>query len=238
MQASSFSKAGNDQGAQRHDSDAGAAVYSPLALKAYDLWVLGFSNRWAWQCSTRDVLLPFYRANVGPNHLEVGVGTGFYPANAGFGAGQRITLLDLNPNTLAAASRRLRPRAVEARVVDILKPLPPLERERFDSISLFYLLHCLPGDMAYKANAFASLKTWLKPEGVLFGATILGDAAEHNRVGRMLMKVYNRKGIFGNLADTLESLQAALEAHFAEVQVRQQGKVALFSARLPSQVSS
>jgi hypothetical protein len=29
------------------DTQAGAAVYSPFALKVYDLWVLGASNRWA-----------------------------------------------------------------------------------------------------------------------------------------------------------------------------------------------
>ena len=62
------------------DTDKGAAVYSPLVLGIYDLWVLGISNRYAWRCSTTAVLLPFFRQHIGQRHLDVGVGTGFYPA--------------------------------------------------------------------------------------------------------------------------------------------------------------
>ncbi len=47
------------------DTDQGAAVYTPLILKLYDWWVLGFSNRYAWQCSTRAVLLPFFQQHMG-----------------------------------------------------------------------------------------------------------------------------------------------------------------------------
>jgi ubiquinone/menaquinone biosynthesis C-methylase UbiE len=214
-----------------HGTEVGAAIYSPLALKLYDLWVLGFSNRWAWECPTQSILLPFYRKHIGQNHLEVGAGTGFYPANACARANQRISLLDLNPNTLNTASRRIGKAVVKTHMADILAPLPTLEGQGFDSISLFYLLHCLPGDMTHKSKAFASLKSWLKPDGILFGATILGDDASHNWVGRRLMKLYNRKGVFGNRADTEESLRNGLEGHFERVEVRRHGKVALFSAK-------
>ena len=74
--------------------------------------------------------------------------------------------------------------------------------ERYDSISLFYLLHCLPGPLAAKAEKFARLKHKLQPDGVLFGATILWDEAGHNGFGRVLMNIYNKKGIFGNHHDT------------------------------------
>lgn len=66
------------------DTEKGAAIYSPLMLKLYDWWVLGISNRYAWRCSTDAVLLPFFRQHVGRRHLDVGVGTGFYPVHAGF----------------------------------------------------------------------------------------------------------------------------------------------------------
>ncbi|HEX8956596.1 MAG TPA: class I SAM-dependent methyltransferase [Burkholderiaceae bacterium] len=221
------------QNQSRHvDTKDGAAVYSPAVLKLYDWWVLGISNRYAWGCPTRSVLLPFYRRHLSGDHLDVGVGTGFYPAHGGMPATQKISLLDLNRNSLAAACARiahLHPVAIED---DVLHPSGALGARQYDSISLFYLLHCLPGSMEEKAAVFALLSRHLTKNGVLYGATILGDEAGHNWFGGKLMKVYNKKGIFGNAGDTLEGLKSALGRHFAETTVERHGKVALFTARL------
>lgn len=214
-----------------YDSQAGAAVYSPAVLKLYDWWVLGVSNRWAWQCPTRRVLLPFYRRHVGARHLDVGVGTGFYLQHAGFRSDHHIALLDLNENSLYAAVRRLGRADAERFVQDVMQPAVALQGRHFDSIALFYLLHCLPGTMADKAHVFGHLKHHLAEGGVLYGATILGDAAGHSAMGRKLMAIYNEKGIFGNRADTLDGLTKALEQHFVEVDIQQHGKVACFVAR-------
>jgi len=212
----------------------GAAVYSDRVLKIYDRWVLGFSNNHAWQCPTGTVLLPFFSQHLGRDHLDVGVGSGFYLANSPEAAGQRITLVDLNDNSLRAAAARIANRQPTLVREDVLKPSGALGERKFDAISLFYLLHCLPGDMAQKGPAvFGLLRRHLSPEGVLYGATILGDEAKHNWIGRRLMKLYNGKGIFGNRTDTLASLREALAGQFGEVEVRQVGKVALFSARKP-----
>jgi len=215
------------------DTSAGAAVYSPFVLKLYDAWVLGFSNSCAWRCPTRGVLLPFYREHLRQRHLDVGVGTGYYLAHAGFSAEQRIALLDLNETSLRTAAQRMGrpPQALYA--TDVMQPLTLPDAPVFDSIALFYLLHCLPGSMDEKARVFAHLKPYLAPDGVLYGATILGDAAGHNPLGRRLMEVYNRRGIFGNAGDTLQQLEASLRQHFAQVSVRQHGVVALFSAGQP-----
>jgi hypothetical protein len=62
-------------------TERGAAVYTPFTLKLYDWWVLGISNRFAWQCPTNTALLPFFRKHAGRRHLDVGVGTGFYFAD-------------------------------------------------------------------------------------------------------------------------------------------------------------
>lgn len=215
------------------DTRPGTAVYSSLALSLYDAWVLGISNRWAWRCSTAQVLLPFYRAHIGDLHLEVGVGTGFYPGHAGLRETQQVTLLDLNENSLAAAARRIGRRDAQRHVGDIMEPLTMLAGARYDSIALFYLLHCLPGTMADKARVFAHLKPHLAPGGVLFGATVLGDGTRHNLFGRALEHVYNRRGIFDNRRDTAEALAHALGEHFADVCVEQHGAVALFTARSP-----
>ncbi|BDU19244.1 class I SAM-dependent methyltransferase [Dyella sp. GSA-30] len=215
------------------DPQAGAAVYSPLVLKLYDAWVLGISNSYAWQCPTRRVLLPFYRQHAGQRHLDVGVGTGYYLANAGFDAERQITLLDLNPNSLHAAARRLGRADTKVVVQNVLQPTAGLGDNKYDSIALFYLLHCLPGTMVEKSRVFENLKVHLPDDGVLYGATILGDTAGHNGLGRKLMDVYNKKGIFGNRGDTLEALRDGLQKHFDDVRLSQHGKVALFAARAP-----
>lgn len=216
-----------------HNTQNGAAVYSPLVLKIYDWWVLGFSNRYAWQCPTRSVLLPFFQKHLSANHLDIGVGTGYYLAHSSFPENQKIALLDLNRNSLESACSpiaHLQPLLIQE---DILKPSGALGHQRFDSISLFYLLHCLPGNMVEKATAaFELLQRHLTADGTLYGATILGDQFAHNWLGRRLMKLYNKKGIFGNRDDTLSGLESALARYFAKVSVRQHGKVALFTAKL------
>lgn len=217
---------------KRPDSNSGAAIYSPLTLKLYDLIVLGLSNNFAWTCPTRSVLLPFFKAHLSDKHLDVGVGTGFYLAEAGFDRAARISLLDLNSNSLKAAAARLG-RSCDTYVGDVMMPGPLPASCRFSSISLFYLYHCLPGRMTDKSAAVAHLAPYLEPGGVIYGATILGDSAGHNVYGRRLMKVYNAKGVFGNRDDTQEGLAQTLGAHFREVEIRRQGRVALFTLRAP-----
>jgi SAM-dependent methyltransferase len=216
-------------------TEPGAAIYTPLLLKAYDWWVLEISNRWAWECSTQDILLPFFRKHLKRVHLDVGPGTGFYLANSNLGEQHALTLLDLNENSLNAASERLKAVSpaigdLDSLQQDILKPLRLPEGRKFDSISLFYLLHCLPGELSHKEKAITNLKSHLTASGVLYGATILGDSAEHNSFGKLLMTLYNRKGIFSNRADNLAALERMFKRHFSTVTVRQHGKVALFSA--------
>jgi SAM-dependent methyltransferase len=214
-------------------TEAGASVYSPLVLKLYDWWVLGLSNRFAWKCPTKTVLLPFFKEHIRRRHLDVGVGTGFYLAHAGKSSFDAITLLDLNDNSLRAAAARLKQPSVRILKQDVTRPLSLPPETRFDSISLFYLLHCLPGGMEDKEVAFANLKRYLSRDGVIFGATILGDEANHNPLGRLLMKTYNRKGLFSNRADTIDRLQGILKNQFQSVQVWQHNRVALFVARAP-----
>ena len=216
------------------DSEHGAAVYSDRVLKIYDRWVLGFSNNHAWKCPTDAVLLPFFRQHLSSDHLDVGVGSGYYLAHSSDKPGQQVTLLDLNDNSLKAAASRiahLQPSLVRD---DVLQSSGALGDRKFDSISLFYLLHCLPGNMTDKARkVFSALGPYLTPGGVLYGATILGDEANHNWLGRRLIALYNRKGIFGNRRDTLATLQSSLTEYFGKVALWQVGKVALFRAEMP-----
>jgi SAM-dependent methyltransferase len=216
---------------QRLNSEAGASVYSPTILKLYDFGVLGLSNRFAWQCPTKTVLLPFYREHLGRKHLDVGVGTGFYIARAGLTRLHQVGLLDLNENSLRAAAAQVKEAEVRTFLRDVMKPDSEPADTGYDSVSLFYLLHCLPGTMDDKETAIANLKRYLSKDGVLYGATILGEEAGHNAMGRMLLKLYNHKGALHNLGDTFEGLQRMLRRQFDDVQVRRHNKVALFVAR-------
>lgn len=213
------------------NTQPGASVYSPIILKLYDLGVLGLSNRFVWECPTKTVLLPFYREHLGLRHLDVGVGTGYYLAHAGLTKSHQIGLLDLNENSLRTAAAQVKEAQVRTFMRDIMLPLAEPADTGYDSISLFYLLHCLPGTMDEKETAIANLRRYLSKDGVLYGATILGDEAVHNPMGRFALKLYNEKGIMHNMADTLGGLQRMLRRQFQNVQVQQHNKVALFVAR-------
>ena len=87
------------------NTDNGTKIYTPLTLKLYDWWVLCISNSYAWNCSTKDILIPYFLQNLSPNHLDIGVGTGYYLTK--IPAHYNISLMDLNPASLKAASARV-----------------------------------------------------------------------------------------------------------------------------------
>ena len=211
--------------------ERGQQVYTPFVLRAYDLFVLGFSNRVVWRCRSVRVLERYDRY-AGRRHLDLGVGTGWYLDRCEWPVERPgITLLDLNENSLSLAARRLARYAPQTVRANVLDPLP-LGRERFDSVAANYLLHCLPGRIDSKAaTVAANVRPFLEPGGVLFGSTILGRGVTHTRLGRRLLKAYNAKGIFSNAEDDETGLRQGLAATFADVQIERVGAVALFAAR-------
>ncbi|MCG7498260.1 class I SAM-dependent methyltransferase [Vibrio sp. Of7-15] len=208
---------------------AGQAVYSKKVLSIYDFWVLGVSNHYFWKCPTRFISEQFSK-KVSSNHLDVGVGSGYYLKNFLPQTTNRIALLDLNENSLDTASKVISHFQPEVYSGDVLEPLQ-LNIEKFDSISVNYLLHCLPGDIAEKGIIFKHLKSYMNNGGVLFGSTILGKGTDKNFFAKKLMAIYNKKGIFSNHNDELDSLIASLNEHFTDVEVKVIGCVALFSGK-------
>jgi hypothetical protein len=211
--------------------EAGQRVYTPLVLWGYDLVVLGFSNRFVWRCRSSR-MLDRYNTYVGARHLDVGVGTGWFLDHCDWPVETpQVTLLDLNQNSLSAASKRIRRYAPATTQANVLDPVE-LGDVRFDSISANYLLHCLPGPLQSKAATVAwNLRPYLASNGVLFGSTILGQGVRHNLLGRRLMRLYNRKGIFSNLEDDQRGLEQGLASHLSDVEVEVVGAVALFVGR-------
>lgn len=207
----------------------GAQIYTPLALKLYDWWVLGISNRYAWRCSTQDVLLNHFVKYLGEKHLDIGVGTGFYLSKAS--AANDIFLMDLNHNSLNSAGERIGSSRITHRIKhDVFEAFPDEHRNKYDSVSMFYLLHCLPGPFEKKTKAIVNAADALNDKGTLYGATILGHNAGHNAFGKKLMNVYNKKGIFSNESDSAEQIHHCLSNLFEKVEVSTTGVVATFSA--------
>jgi SAM-dependent methyltransferase len=210
---------------------AGQAVYTREFLaRVYDPLVVRYTNRFAWRCpSTR--LVKMYNEHVTAAHLDVGPGTGYYLDRCRFPSQTpALTLLDPNPNVLAAASARIKRYAPSVVAANVLEPID-LEAERFDSIGLSHVLHCLPGTIASKARAFEHLQPLLKPGGVIFGSTVVATGVRHSVLSRRVMASLNEKGVFSNTADDPHTLESVLATYFSDVQVTTQGTVALFSAR-------
>lgn len=221
-------------------------VYSPSFLTIfYDKYVLGFNMKYMWGCATNDVLVPFFCENFSRNHLDCGVATGFFPAKAlsrPFRASskQRLTVLDLTTPPLNATRARVLAVAPAVDVscveADVTEP-PPKELlgERFDSISMFNLFHCMPGGKG-KLRAFGAYKELLTDDGVLVGCTVLGPADFTPWYTKMYLKLYNRTlGVFNNWEDNKEDIEEALNQEFDEVETWIIGNMMLFRAKKPKQ---
>src|SRR5262252_9793277 len=156
------------------DARKGAAAYTPATLALYDLAVLQFSNTFVWQCSTH-LLRDFYNQHISNKHLDIGVGTGYFLDQCRFpSTAPKIALFDLNPNSLAKSAKRLRRYHPSCHLGNVLQPID-IGMSGFDSISLNYLLHCLPGNLTSKSIVFEHVRPLLREGGVVFGSTILGE---------------------------------------------------------------
>ena len=208
--------------------EAGQAVYTKSLLSFYDLIVVNISNSYIWKCSS-SLIEAHYNACVSHNHLDVGVGTGYFLDRCRFPSDNpRVALMDLNRNSLEYTARRLaryHPETYQQNVLEeISAPIRP-----FDSVGTNYLLHCLPGNITDKAVVFDFLKSLMNSGARVFGSTILHSGVERSWLAKMLMALYNRKGIFSNTRDSLEGLRSALSQRFDKVTIEVVGCVALYS---------
>jgi hypothetical protein len=208
----------------------GQADYSPLLLRLYDPIVIGFVSWFVWRVPA-DSILDAYRRLIRDNHLDIGPGTGYCIDKSSLPDGSRVTIADPNKNVLRYASRRLRRLDVTAVEADVLKPLPV--RGPFDSAALNLVIHCLPGPMSRKSMAVANVAATLSPDGVLFGASVLGRSGNHSWLARRVLGAFNRRGAFDNLDDSEAGLRQILEDSFDDVELKVVGSAAIFAARGP-----
>jgi len=209
---------------------AGQALYTRSFLRAYDTLVYRVNSPLTWRCP-KARLVALYDRHVSARHLDIGVATGVLLDECRFPVPMPdLTLMDLNPHSLATASHRLRRYAPRLHRADVLRPWG-LPAGLVDSVGMFHLLHCLPGTLQDKAVVFEHARQVLRPGGTLFGATIPGTGVRHNRSARWQLSLANRRGIMCNRRDRLEDLDAALGKVFSDHEVTVVGSVALFSAR-------
>lgn len=213
------------------DTTPGQSIYSHLTLKIYDL-ILMISNRYAWKCTTK-TQLAFFNKNISNCHLDVGVGSGYYLKNCNFPNPKNVqlTLMDLNVDCLIFSANKLRQYIPQLLQQDIYQPFT--NYNKYDSISLNYVLHCLPGDLNDKQIVFNNLKKLLTVKGSIFGATILGNKVKPNWLAKNLLKIYNKKQIFCNSYDCIDELNRILNINFNHVEIIKIGMVALFKVSKP-----
>ncbi len=212
---------------ENFEIELGQAAYTPRLLAIYDLLVLRFFNRVVWRCPRRK-LIALYHECMTDNHLDCGVGTGFFVDECATQRDSRFALIDLNPHSLEMAFQKLRRFKPMIYRKNILEKLD-LDCDPFDSIAMNYLLHCIPGrGIDTKAEAFDNVLPYLNDDGILFGATILGQDIKKPILAKLLMRHFNRQGIFSNQHDTLGDLMEELSRRFRTFNVEVSGCVVLF----------
>jgi SAM-dependent methyltransferase len=207
-------------------------VYKSWDLFIYEIWVLGIVSTWAWGCSTAKYLIPLFRSNVGKNHLDIGTGTGYYLRKAEVPASTKLTLIDLERPALEVGMKRCGRKDVRGIVGDVMEPLDI--QDKFDSVSMYYLLHCIPATVEEKCRIFANVKNVMTEDGVLHGANVLGKGIrKDNMFAAHIRHVVLRDGILHNREDNAYDFEHALRENFENVETWVVGSVFLFRAQKP-----
>ena len=212
-------------------------AYTSAGLRVYDALVVNGFGKHVWGCDP-DRLVDHYREHVTPNHADIGVGTGYCLDRCGFEAvGRRLALVDLQPNCLRYAARRLARYRPRCYIRDVLRPLEGIEAPPFDSIALGGVLHCLSGNLRAKGEVFDNLAPLAAADTRIFGYTLVSDGVCDRVRRRMLHAALNRARVVDNARDYAADLVIALSARFIDCRVDLVGCMALFSAVVPAPIA-
>jgi len=179
-----------------------------------------------WGCS-KETLIKRYDSHCRTKHLEVGVGTG-YLLDKCQAPIQRLGLMDLSTACLYKTGKRLKHLSPAIWRRNILEPIEVVE-EKFQSLSINYVMHCIPGSYSDKGIAFKHLKNLITDDGILFGASVI-KTDQSNALAVGFMGLLNKIGVFNNAQDTVEELENALRRYFKFVKVEPRSASALFIA--------
>lgn len=207
----------------------GQWFFSVMSHRLYEIGLYKFVTTQLWRCPT-ELLLDHYRENVSDNHLEIGVGSGYFLKRTLVQKRkQRLVLLDLNDHCLAKSAQHLQAFSPRLRRHNVLQPLS-LAGGAVASIGMNYVLHCIGGSFKTNWRLFAHLASVLEEGGVLFGATLVERPASEGVGAWLLMKTLNLLGIFNNTEQRMADLKQALEASFSTVSIQRSGNALVFRA--------
>ena len=202
-------------------------VFTFMSHRFYDFALYNYITKYLWGCP-KVLLLDNYVENVSANHLEIGVGSGYFLENTLCeDYVRRLMLLDLNQRCLAKSADRLKEYAPTTRQHNMLAPLN-LDDHTFDSIGMNYVLHCIPGSFNEHKIIFDNAYKHLTAGGVLFGATLVTQPLSQNAGSWLFMKLLNVVGVFNNGQQTEFELRAVLHTVFRHVEVNRVGNALLF----------
>ena len=204
-------------------------IYSRAGLRLYDALVMGVLARHVWDCPA-DAFVEHYRRHITSNHADIGVGTGYCLDHCVFDtATPRLTLIDLQPNCLEYAARRLARYRPQVLVHDVLQPMPEVV-DRFDSVGIGGVLHCLPGGMRNKSRVFDTIRSLTRSGAKIFGYSLVADRGRRRTRGDFVLRILNRLRVVDNADDRIDDLMRELASRFQDCQVDRVGYLAFFSA--------
>jgi Methyltransferase domain len=200
------------------------------SLFFYDFLLYGVISKYAWGSSIQR-LDSHYKKYVRHNHLEVGVGTGFLLNRVVFdSAHPRLALMDLSRECLEKTKRKVARYSPETYLQNLLEPIQH-KIDKFDSIGINYVMHCVPGNFKEKGVAFTHLQALLSENGILFGTTVLSEDIHQNLLAKPFMWLMNSLGVFNNRGDNARDLNECLERHFQLIEFEVVGVTAFFAVK-------
>jgi 2-polyprenyl-3-methyl-5-hydroxy-6-metoxy-1,4-benzoquinol methylase len=204
--------------------------FNRWSLFFYDFLLYGVISKYAWGSSIQR-LDSHYKKYVKHNHLEVGVGTGFLLNRVVFdSAHPRLALMDLSRECLEKTKRKVARYSPETYLQNLLEPIQH-KIDKFDSIGINYVMHCVPGNFKEKGVAFTHLQALLSENGILFGTTVLSEDIHQNLLAKPFMWLMNSLGVFNNRGDNARDLNECLERHFQLIEFEVVGVTAFFAVK-------
>ncbi|XOV79911.1 MAG: hypothetical protein ACFHVJ_02880 [Aestuariibacter sp.] len=203
----------------------------PLSVTSRLLGV-DFVMEHVWKCPKKLLEKQFIN-NISLNHLEVGVTSGF-DFTQRLKANNNLDIAYLDPDIKALKravknSNHLKPRLYRG---NLMYPWG-LSDQKFSSINLNFVLHCLPGDFENKVNALCiNTRSCLADDGTIFGSAILRDKLRSNPVSEYVIKRSNQTGIMNNEKDSYRKLERMLNYYFNDVNIKMVGYVVMFEAKM------
>lgn len=196
------------------------------SLKFYDLAVNKINCKYVWRCS-ENYIFENYKKNIRRKHLEIGPGTGYFLKKIN-NSDIDLTLMDINQPILQFSSNNLKTSFSNVKIRNHNIFEKKIE-EKYDSIGINYVLHCVPGKLEDKID---KLLNNLNKHGILFGATVISDPERLYFLSKLELKALNKFNVFNNSNDYSQNLINYLNYNQIKYDCNLIGNVLIFEINL------